>query len=510
MCRNTLHVDGLVVSCHGCLLHSLRESRVAVAHPRDIFGRRPVLHGDAGLVDHLARARRHDVAAEYLVGVLVGNKLHEPVGVAVGPGPGVGHHTESALLEVESLLLGLGFGDAHPRHLGVGVEDGGDIRIVDVPGFACEVLHAGDAVLFSLVGEHGPVDDVADSEHSGGRGLEVLVHNHAAALVGLHASSLQAEPVGEGPAAGGHEHDIDLHCLRVAALDRLHGQLHAAGGHLRRCDLGAKLEREALLLEGALHGAPDLGIHGGHDVIQELNHSHFGAETAPHAAHLQPDDAAADHDHGLGHGLEGEGARGGHDLLLIDRHAGEGRHLGPRGQHDVLRLDGLGGAVLLGDLHLPGAVELAPTLDVGDLVFLEEPLDALGEPGDGLVLGRHQLVNVEGDAGHVDAVLGHVVLSIVVHVAGVEERLGGDAADVEAGAAEATAALDAGHLHAELGGLDGTDIPARPAPDNDEILGLARGEAAGAEDAEHGAIAEGVGAHGPAANACQEGRHEKL
>lgn len=42
-----------------------------------------------------------------------------------------------------------------------------------------------------LVGKHGAVDDVPDSVHIIGGGLEALVNLDAAALVQLHAHALQ-------------------------------------------------------------------------------------------------------------------------------------------------------------------------------------------------------------------------------------------------------------------------------------------------------------------------------
>ncbi len=51
----------------------------------------------------------------------------------------------------------------------------------------------------------------------------------------------------------------------------------------------------------------------------------------------------------------------------------------------------------------------------------------------------------------------------------MQQRLGRDAADVEAGAAEGGALLDAGHLQAELGGADGADIAAGAGADDDDV-----------------------------------------
>ena len=57
------------------------------------------------------------------------------------------------------------------------------------------------------------------------------------------------------------------------------------------------------------------------------------------------------------------------------------------------------------------------------------------------------------------------------HFRGVQQRLGRDAADVEAGAAMGLALFDDGGLQAELGGADGADIAAGAGADDNEIVG---------------------------------------
>ena len=54
---------------------------------------------------------------------------------------------------------------------------------------------------------------------------------------------------------------------------------------------------------------------------------------------------------------------------------------------------------------------------------------------------------------------------------GVQQRLGGDAADIEAGAAVRLALLHDGGLQAELRGADGAHIAAGAGADDDEIVG---------------------------------------
>src|SRR6185312_3852729 len=74
-----------------------------------------------------------------------------------------------------------------------------------------------------------------------------------------------------------------------------------------------------------------------------------------------------------------------------------------------------------------------------------------------------------GERRDVDAKMLETVCRVLVELGGVEQRLGRDAADIEARAAKGRPFLDHGHLHAELGGADRRDIPSRPRTDDGKI-----------------------------------------
>ena len=61
-------------------------------------------------------------------------------------------------------------------------------------------------------------------------------------------------------------------------------------------------------------------------------------------------------------------------------------------------------------------------------------------------------------------------MRLVQHVAGMQQGLGGDAADVQAGSAKSLAALDHADLQAQLRRADGADIAAGAGADHDEII----------------------------------------
>ena len=80
-----------------------------------------------------------------------------------------------------------------------------------------------------------------------------------------------------------------------------------------------------------------------------------------------------------------------------------------------------------------------------------------------------------------DAVISKVQLGMLEMLGRLQQRLGGNAAHVGAGAARSGAALvvlplvDTGDLHAQLGSADGGDVAARACADHDDVELLAHG-----------------------------------
>ncbi len=84
---------------------------------------------------------------------------------------------------------------------------------------------------------------------------------------------------------------------------------------------------------------------------------------------------------------------------------------------------------------LPGAVMRAFADNAFDLVLAEEEFDALGELAHHLVLLRHHGGQIELDLALMPS-LAKSLSRFMETLAGVQQRLGRDAADIEAGAAE--------------------------------------------------------------------------
>jgi hypothetical protein len=49
-----------------------------------------------------------------------------------------------------------------------------------------------------------------------------------------------------------------------------------------------------------LAASADVAVHAGQQLVEEFDHGHLGAQTAPHRTEFQADHAAADHDQVLG------------------------------------------------------------------------------------------------------------------------------------------------------------------------------------------------------------------
>eukprot|EP00964_Phaeocystis_antarctica_P137177 scaffold101683_cov63-Phaeocystis_antarctica.AAC.1 len=107
-----------------------------------------------------------------------------------------------------------------------------------------------------------------------------------------------------------------------------------------------------------------------------------------------------------------------------------------------------------------------------------------------LLLVLHELAQIHLHVVGGDAVRPPAVRRLLVEVRRVQQRLGRDAAHVQARAAQPAARLDARDTQAELPRLDGGGISARPAPDDDHVVRLRRRREEPAAGPEDGTTAE--------------------
>ncbi len=227
----------------------------------------------------------------------------------------------------------------------------------------------------------------------------------------------------------------------------------------------AELGGDPALAELSLDLLGELLVLERQQVGERLDDRDVGAERPPDARELDADDAATEHDDRTRHVVEGEGVVAGDDAGAVDLKTWQ--RLGHRsgGQDDVA--SGVGGVA---DGDGVGANETARALDEGDAAALHQPGQPLVEAGDDAVL-------VGVDRCHVDAVERRLDAELLTFAGGVsdlgrvQQRLGGDAALVQAGATE-LALLDQHDVEAELGGAQGAGIAtAATAEDHDVVNG---------------------------------------
>jgi hypothetical protein len=152
----------------------------------------------------------------------------------------------------------------------------------------------------------------------------------------------------------------------------------------------------------------------------------------------------------------------------FDRHRTGGEdHIGRRQR--LLR------TIMRGDFDLTPRQQLAPTGKGRDLVALEQHRDAAGELLHDLVLATDHGADVDLGVVGRDAVRREAVRQVVELLGRIQHRLGRNAADVQAGAAErrlavlADEGIDAGRLQTQLRRADRRDIPAGTAANDDDI-----------------------------------------
>ena len=137
---------------------------------------------------------------------------------------------------------------------------------------------------------------------------------------------------------------------------------------------------------------------------------------------------------------------------------------------DLRTLEGLLGAVGCLYLDRSGLRHAGVALDVVDLVFLEEELDAAGEFVGDLAGTADHLIPVVLEAVDRESEILGMVRNGRVDLGILEQGLGRNAAPVKAGAAGALF-FHHGNALAELGGADRADISGGSAADDDEVVG---------------------------------------
>ena len=226
---------------------------------------------------------------------------------------------------------------------------------------------------------------------------------------------------------------------------------------------------DALLLERLL----ELRGHGlvldRHETRQQLDDGHLAAEAAVDRRELDADGAAAHDDQRLRNLLEVNRLVAGDDARVIDLDARHAARRRAGRDDDLLRLERL--LVALEDFHLARPASRAVPLIQSILFFLNRNSTPLVSPSTILSLRVCTcFMSMAGvPVGNRHAPLLRV-LNHLQRVGVLEQRLGGNAAPDQTGAAERLLLLDDGDLLPKLRRANRGDVSAGAGADHDDIV----------------------------------------
>ena len=229
------------------------------------------------------------------------------------------------------------------------------------------------------------------------------------------------------------------------------------------------MELHAHLLHVGNADRGQIAVQHGQHVIHGLHHGDLRTEGCIGAGQLQTNDTAADDHHALRQLLKAQ-CPGGVDAVGIFLQAGDGRRGvdGAGGDDDGVRRHLLAGAVRLLHRQLFGAGERGLAVDNGDFIHLQQALDAAGELFGNVVLMGNDLREIHLDPGDLHADVLTLIPDVLHQFGGVQQALGGDAADIQAGAAQMLL-FDQGDFRAQLSRPDGGHIAAGAAADDNDL-----------------------------------------
>ncbi|MCY1289718.1 hypothetical protein D9M70_388210 [compost metagenome] len=199
-----------------------------------------------------------------------------------------------------------------------------------------------------------------------------------------------------------------------------------------------------------------------------LDHRDLDAELAVGDTQFQADVTATDHQQAARQAARRQGFGGG-DHLAAQRQAGQFHRLRAGRQQQVFAMDALVAAADQLDVHRLAVGDLRPALHHLHPVLLQQGGDAAGELVDDAVLPFDGAGDVDLRRLHPDAQgrMRRIFAGLEELLGGVDQRLRGDAADIQAGAAEGGAF----HQHggdAQLARADSGDVATGAAADDQQ------------------------------------------
>src|SRR6266853_1147988 len=389
-------------------------------------------------------------------------------------GFGVGGEGELPDLDLASGFFGLGLSQAHAADLRLTVSAAGDMVFVDRLGrLAGDTGNGHNAAHAAYVRKlRKPGDDVTDGVNAFFSGLHPFIGVNEAALDFDVGRLLQANALGVRSAAHRDQDLFRFQLLRGFALRR-EADRHSVFRLLHFFNFGVDEAVDAFLLERPKQFLGNVFIFHRHQAGQHLDNRDLCAERAIDGSKFHAHRSGANDDHRFGNGGQAE-----HFNIGKDAGVGvePGQHARERagGKNDVfcLNLAGAFAAFNLNRVHavLCGAGEAAEAEHAVNLVLADEKIEPLGVLGDDLVLAVLNILPVELACSQaVNAVL-FGVLEMVIDFSIEEQGFGGDAANVQACAAELVVFFDEAGFQSKLARAECGGVSAGSGADDGDVI----------------------------------------
>ena len=318
-----------------------------------------------------------------------------------------------------------------------------------------------------LVGQHRLPHHVTDGEDVRRAGAHLLVDRNIAAFVHRDARVLRPQQPPVRPAADGDQHAVEHGAAGPLRAFEMRGQPFGAGFHLQH--LGLQHDGGVALLDPLHQRRHQILVGTGNNLVHQLDHRDGRAQSAVHRRHLQPDDAAADHQQAGRDVGQVQGARAVDHPRVLVRHEGQGDGFGAGGDDGLVERNGLAAAIRLhGQLVRRG--EAAQARHHGHLALPRQAAQPAGQALDHARLPIPQLVDVHLRGAEADAGMAHL-RCLVDHLGGVQQGLAGDAAHVQAHPAQHRPAFHQDNLLAQIGGAERRRVAARSGAEH-QYLGM--------------------------------------
>ena len=258
-------------------------------------------------------------------------------------------------------------------------------------------------------------------------------------------------------------------CLRCAAAGERDPQ--SLGACLDGRDARARPHVLVSARDPLLERLDEIAIAPGHQTLGELDDADLDPERLVNGRHLEPDDAAADHQQRSGQ-VELERAGRIDDPRVVGK-PGEAYRLGAR-RDDALREAHRTRVAPARNPQFMRPGELTVALDHRDLALARKAGEAASQPVHDAVLPFAQPGHVDTRLAEGDTVRGHRI-RFFDDARRMQQRLRWDATDVETHTAELRPPLDQRDLEAEIGGAKSSRVSARARTQHREIEVIRRG-----------------------------------